>query len=94
MRNLKQAFRMALLTEMSDTKTKRYIRNTVAVRLGHFPEYKNPDETAQKCMSHIFEVVDKQLNASEGFSNREKFLYQKLIKMQVLHSAGIQQGGR
>jgi hypothetical protein len=83
MKNLKQAFRMALLKEMSDTKTKKYILNTVKKRLGHFPEYKSPDETAQKCMSHIFEVVDKQLNDSDGYSNRERFLNQKLIKMQV-----------
>jgi len=83
MEKLKNAFRIALLTEMNEPKTKNYIRKTVAIRLAHSPEYRSPDETAQKCMSHIFEVVDKQLKESEGYSNRERFLSQKLIKMQV-----------
>lgn len=83
MKKLKEAFRIALLTEMNEPKTKKYIRTIVSVRLAHSPEYRNPDETAQKCMSHIFNVVDRQLNASKGYSNREKFLHQKLINMQV-----------
>ncbi|MGK0270068.1 MAG: hypothetical protein ACI88H_000703 [Cocleimonas sp.] len=83
MEKLKKAFRVALLTEMNEPKTQRYIRKIVSIRLAHSPEYRNPDETAHKCMSHIFEVVDKQLNESEGYSNRERFLYQKLINMQV-----------
>lgn len=83
MKKLKKAFRIALLTEMNEPKMKKYIVYIVKARLAHFPEYRNPEETAQKCMSHIFEVVDKQLNESEGYSNRERFLNQKLINMQV-----------
>lgn len=83
MKKLKQKFRIALLTEMNEKSTRDYIRYIVTTRLAHSPEYRSPEETAQKCMSHIFEVVDRQLNASEGYSNREKFLHQKLINMQV-----------
>jgi hypothetical protein len=80
---LKKAFRIALLTEMNEPKTLKYIRNVVSIRLAHSPEYRSPEETAQKCVDHISEVVDKQLGESEGYSNRERFLNQKLINMQV-----------
>ena len=82
-KNLEKAFRDLLLEEMHKPGRLTKIRNTVAKRLGCFPEYRDVWDTAEKCKSHILKVVDKQFDETEGYSNREKFKNRKLINMQV-----------
>lgn len=80
--NLKKAFRDALELELRSPSRQAKIRRTVAKRLGSFPEYTCMWSTAEKCTSHISNVVYAQFEKAEGYSNRLKFQREKLEKFQ------------